>query len=210
MRRVNPVALALAWIDEPEPTPEATFTLGAPEKWHAWNEHDPEVEWCDDIVAAVTSLCMSNPLPVSVIQSGLGGGFLARRLLGCEALGAWIGFEADEVLRQIAFEGVEALPVDSLAFYVSPAISPASPSVGATTTANVTILDSEMAWRCTEIEWWFGVARPGQFLIVHDTDPAASKAAQLYRRALERNLSTRPCLVEWFDNPRGSAMISPK
>ena len=204
------MALASAWLDEAEPVGEALFTLGAADKWHAWNDQDPEVEWCDDVVAAVTSLCLVNPLPVSVIQSGIGGGYLTRRLLACDALGAWIGFEADDELRQAAFDGVEALDVDPLAFYVSPMISPASPKIGATTTANVTILDSAMAWRCTELEWWFRVARPGQFLIVHDTDPAASKDSRLYRRAVERNLSGRPCHVEWFDNPRGSAMISPK
>ena len=160
------------WGDEPQLRDETEFTAWAEQGWSSWNDHAPELGFCELAASLVETL-----RPRVVLETGAGRGFLTRRLAG--ALGpaqGLVSFEADDEVRG----ALASVPFFSEPSHrLSPAPSPNAVELGR---ADLTVLDSGFAQRRDEVERWWQSAAAGSVLLVHDAGnghPADSEPGRL-------------------------------
>ena len=147
------------WESEPDPGPEAAYSPGAGSGWQAWNEHSPEVEFCE-FAGALVRLAQ----PSLVVETGTGQGFLTRRIAAHLGPGQrLVCFESDPewraALAALAF-------FDEEAHALSDAERPVDADVAA---ADLTVLDSDYLHRSHDLLTWWRAAPPGAVVLVHGT-----------------------------------------
>jgi hypothetical protein len=166
-----------AWDCEPAPLPEssgreeagrvlkaaghtidavAAATYG--EGWTAWNGASPEKEFCDFVVAFVALV-----RPSRVIETGIGQGYVTRRL-ALEPSGSYVGYESDDELRGWLRE----LDMWTEGFELAPEPEPSATNFA---TCDLAVLDSAPTYRKREIDLWRTHAPPGSYVLVHDARP---------------------------------------
>lgn len=147
-----------AWAGEPDVVDEVRHTPWGEAGWQSWNDMSPEVEICNFFVRLVEVL-----RPRSIIETGTGQGFVARRVKPVLRDGQRLTcFESDPTWRK----ALGSLPFfDDACCVLSPEATPTDEEFA----ANLVFLDSDYAFRLTEIERWWRVAGEGAVLLVHDT-----------------------------------------
>jgi predicted O-methyltransferase YrrM len=182
-----------AWCAEPDLVDEVRHTPWAEHGWHAWNDMSPELEVCEFVASLVRVL-----RPKSVVETGVGQGFLTRRVVA-ELVGRTnqqlVCFESEPLWREMLstlgiFDGVRC----TLASTETP-----DPSLLAA--CDLCLLDSNEAFRLDEIKRWWEVAPPGGVLFVHDAgSPRGPSAGHETVHAFLRALAIPGMFLE---NPRG-------
>lgn len=184
--------LLKAWLDEPALEDEASHTPWADPGWLAWNGMSPELEFCD--FAAALMLLLQ---PALVIETGVGQGYLTRRLAARMRAGQrLLVFEDDAEIRR----DLEGLP-----FFSTPNRSlgaSSSPAAVDLAGAGLTILDSEVPIRLEELDLWIEVAPPGAMLLVHDT--GNGHGPETAHQLIRDRLNERGVDGVFLRNPRGS------
>ena len=144
------------WLEEPEMEDERNFTTWARPGWHAWNAMSPEREFCDFVAALVRLI-----EPTAVVETGVGQGFVTRRVAECLGEGQQLSaFEQDPDFRK----ELERLP-----FFAAPGRSiGAEPSSKDFEGADLTVLDSELPSRLSELDRWVKSAPAGALVLIHD------------------------------------------
>ena len=180
-----------AWTIEPRLRDETEFTKGCEPGWSSWNDMSPELEFCE-----LASLCVRLLRPQFVIETGVGQGFVTRRLLRQLGPGQrLLAFEEDPDWRE---------SLRSLEFFQDPRVTLSdklSPTGDELRRAQVTILDSDFPVRFDEVRRWASAAAPGSLLIAHDCGnqhPPDTGHAKLRRLIEELRI---PGL--FLRNPRG-------
>lgn len=146
-----------AWRSEPDLVDESHWTPGG-EGWSAWNGMSPEKEFCE-FAAALVALIR----PALVIETGIGQGYLTRRVLPVLA-GRYIGYESDDALR------AELRRLDVWNETAQLAAEP-GPSADAMADCELAILDSDLRQRAREFDLWRAHAPAGACVLVHDARP---------------------------------------
>ncbi len=183
--------LVRAWSREPPPHDERTHTPWADPGWSAWNEMSPELEFCE--LAGALVRFMSPPL---VVETGVGQGFLARRLSAhLSADQRLLSFESDPVIRA-KLEGVQFFqsPNRSLGSYASPSADDMSRAV-------LTVLDSDIPLRVEELGLWAAIAPPGAVLLIHDA--GNGHGPDTAHNAIRRKIQELGIAGAYLRNPRG-------
>ncbi len=184
-------SLLRAWLDEPPLGDETAYTPWATPGWLAWNDMSPELEFCEFVGALMRLL-----QPAQVIETGVGQGFVTRRIA------AWLG--PDQQL--LAFEDdveircqLKRLPFFA-AVNCSLGASP-SPTVEDFARADLTVLDSEVPARLEELDRWIAAAPPGAVLIIHGTGDG--HGPETVRRLIRRRVEEGGVDGAFLQNPRG-------
>lgn len=180
-----------AWTHEPDPVPEKTFTPWADDTWHAWNMWSAETEFCDQTANLIAEL-----EPKLVVETGVGQGFLTRRILARHD-GSYIGYEKENNWR----EAIRPYWPDNPRFVLS---DQPTPTVDIIRQADLLILDTEWVTRVNEFMLWLEHGKPGSHLIIHDTGQPGKHAATSMHMNLHRLVYNSGIEGEWGDNPRGS------
>lgn len=180
--------VALVWTDEPPPKDEGRKTVGG-EGWLSWNGKAPEWEFCEFAGSLVRLL-----RPGSIIESGMGAGFVTRRLVenmdpGFMRLAC---FESDPEFRAAgrdhAWRAVE----------VRDEPTPTELDIA---NADLLVLDSASPWREREFRSWAELGRPGSYCLMHDVDPTRGRGTvQLAMAELIATVGVPGILLA---NPRG-------
>ncbi|MGH2979069.1 MAG: hypothetical protein ACRDLQ_05470, partial [Solirubrobacterales bacterium] len=181
-----------AWEEEPSPVAEAAFSPGAGPGWRAWNEHSPEVEFCD-FAGALVQLVE----PAHVIETGTGQGFVTRRIR--EQIGPGqqlLCFESSPEWR----EALRALPAfDGTICTLSDEDRPGDADFS---TAALSVLDSQLGHRFDELQTWWRAAPPGALVLIHGT--GGEHADEPPRRRLAALIRELGIPGVFLKNPRGS------
>jgi hypothetical protein len=179
------------WESEPDPVPEAAYSPAAGSGWRAWNDHSPEVEFCE-FAAALVRLVQ----PSLVVETGTGQGFVTRRI--GEQLGPGqrlLCFESDPEWRA-ALEGMSFF--DGEARALSGDVKPVDADLA---TADLTVLDSDFSHRSQELKTWWRAAPGGALVLVHGTGNGhAPETPHARLGALIRELGIPGVFLK---NPRG-------
>lgn len=181
-----------AWAEEPPYEPESLHTPRAAPFWMAWNGMSAEVQFCD--FGASLALMLQ---PDKVVETGVGQGFMTRRLATVLQPGQrLLVFEDDPDFRA----GLEQLP-----FFAHPERTldaAPTPSPEDLVDAQLTILDSEIPSRLVEIDLWWQAAPAGAALLVHDAGNGHGPEAphHLVRARIEEH----GIVGAFLKNPRGS------
>lgn len=184
--------LLRAWVEEPPHEPESLHTPWAKPFWVAWNGMSPEVQFCD--FGASLALLIQ---PEKVIETGVGQGFMTRRLAAVmQPDQRLLAFEDDPDIRQ----GLRYLP-----FFAEPdhflGETP-SPTAEDLSDATLTILDSEIPSRLTEIDLWWEAAPEGAVLLVHDAGNGHESDAP--HHLIRNKIEAHGIGGVFLRNPRGS------
>lgn len=169
-----------AWLEEPAPRDESRWTAGGA-GWAAWNGWSPEVAFAE-LVGALVAIAR----PRHVVETGVGQGFVTRRILAALPAGARLtAFEADPAWRAVT------------AAHLSELSDLASPTAADLADADLVVLDSHPPARQAELALWQAAAPSGSMLIVHDVVPG--------RRGLKGELADilMPLGGMVLPNPRG-------
>jgi hypothetical protein len=175
-----------AWNAEPPPGDESAWTEGG-EGWAAWNTFSPEKAFCE-FAAALVGLIR----PELVVETGIGQGYLTRRVLATLS-GRYLGYESDDELRS-ALRGL-----DVWGGAVELAEEPEAPA-DVLAACDLAILDSAPPQRKPEIDRWREHAHPGAYVLIHDARPDHPVEDGGWRR-LARYLGDEGVFL---GNPRGS------
>src|SRR4029077_16542145 len=174
-----------AWDAESDQVDESSWTPGG-EGWSAWNGASPEREFCE-FAAALVALTR----PGLVVETGIGQGYLTRRILPAVP-GRYIGYESDDELRAKLREldvwrGAAELAAE------------AGPSKGVLEACELAIFDSAAEWRSREIDLWRRHAPRGAYVLLHDA--RADHPRQGVRQWVADHLGDDGVFL---GNPRGS------
>jgi predicted O-methyltransferase YrrM len=148
-----------AWKVEPPLADERSRWYPDTRAWHAWNPMSPEHEFCE-LVAALIRMVK----PSLVIETGVGQGFTTRRIAAALPPGAVLrGFESDEEWRgRLAalsfFDGARTVLAEGV-----------TPSDEEFAAADLFVADSHSKLRVDEVTRWAQHAKPGGYIVVHDT-----------------------------------------
>jgi hypothetical protein len=180
-----------AWEAEPPLRDETRWTPWAEPGWSSWNGMSPEKEFCEFVVQLVELT-----RPSEVIETGTGQGFLARRIKPRSGEARRLTcFESDSVWR----EAMASLPFfDGEQCVLSPNPTPSEAEFAG---AGVSVLDSKMRFRPSELETWWSSAASGALVVVHDASkrhPPDTGHAMLARRITELGIPGF-----FLQNPRG-------
>ena len=185
-------ALLMPWVIEPPTVGEREFTPWAENGWRSWNEHSPEVEFCEFVAQIVRIMA-----PGIVLETGVGQGYTTRRVAAVLPTGSrLVCFESDGELR----EGLRHLPFFSHPDRVLG--NEDGPAASDFVAADLTILDSEPAMRVRELEAWHAAARDGTAVIVHDTGNGHEDSTIHAQNA--RAVASLRIPGIFMKNPRGS------
>jgi hypothetical protein len=190
-RAHNAAVAGSAWNEEPSPVAEATYSPTAGPGWQAWNDHSPEVEFCD-FVGTLVQLTE----PATVIETGTGQGFVTRRMkehMGPEQ--RLLCFESSPEWRQ----ALQALPdFDGETCALSEKETPDDADFS---TATLSVLDSRFRHRFDEVTAWWRAAPPGALVVIHDTgNEHSADTGHARLGALIRELGIPGVFLK---NPRG-------
>lgn len=176
-----------AFDHEPEPGSEGAFTGGG-DPWRAWNQMSPEVEFADFAcaLAAITR-------PRTICETGVGQGFITRRLAAGAPGALLVCYESDPARRA-------ALRLE--AFFDALATLHSEPTPVTFAPYDLTVLDSGSEYRADEIERWGRTAAPGAFVLIHDVNAQGSSTHRLIAETVAAHLSHVPGID--LGNPRGS------
>ena len=151
--------LMAAWRAEPELQDESALAPRSPAGWTSWNEMSPEREVCE-LGAQLVRLVR----PSLVVESGVGQGFMTRRLVQALPAGSrYVGFESLPRLRE-QIRALELFDGDRAAVGAEE-----TPPADLLAEAEVTVLDADFTLRFDEVTRWHEHARPGAFVLIHDT-----------------------------------------
>jgi hypothetical protein len=175
-----------AWESEPSTVTESTWTEGG-EGWHSWNVASPEREFCE-FAAALVALVR----PKLVVETGVGQGFLTRRVLAVLP-GRYLGYESDEELR------ARLRRLDVWGERMELASGP-QPSAEVLAECELAIIDSEPYQRFRDVDLWREHAPAGGYVLVHDARPDHPVQGGGWR-LLARHLGDEGVFL---GNPRGS------
>lgn len=189
------------WEKEPELFPESKFQsdgFGGSE-WHAWNSMSPELEFCE-WVKDTTAALVAEQAHVSVLETGMGQGYVTRRVLS--ALRPFDLFEVYENDQNFIDLMASAFRDHTWPWLNYPFIFSGLPSAVSMARADLVILDSDLNHRYTEMDVWAKWGKPGSQMIVHDT---------YHRKQPDSELASKVKRIGgvelWFDNPRGAALL---
>lgn len=129
----------------------------------------PEKEFCEFAVALIALV-----RPGLVIETGVGQGYLTRRVLTVTP-GRYIGYESDDELRATLAE----LDVWSASVELG---STPGPTADVLAGCELTILDSAILQRAREMELWRRHAPAGAYVLVHDARPDHPVEGALHRK----------------------------
>jgi hypothetical protein len=180
-----------AWEKEPPLHDETRFTPWAQPGWSSWNGMSPEKEFCDFVVGLVRLT-----EPRRLIETGVGQGFLARRLkpvLGNE-------------LRLLCFEESDDWrdALAALAFFDGETCAlskKGTPSESELAEADLCILDSAFRIRFEELRTWWRVASSRAMVVLHDVSKRHDEATG--HAASARLIEELGIQGFFLQNPRG-------
>lgn len=158
-----------AWTREAEPVDESAWTQGG-EGWSAWNDMSPEREFCEFAVALIGLV-----RPSLVIETGIGQGYLTRRILAALP-DRYLGYESNDDLRSWLRE----LTIWTAKARLADASVPAAETIAE---AGLAIFDSAMMQREQEVNLWREHAPRGAYVLVHDARPDHPKKNGIHRLA---------------------------
>lgn len=151
-----------AWNDFQEIVDEREFTPWANKGWIAHNGQSPEIAVCDFVRNLVTMM-----QPRLVIETGVGQGYMTRIIASAlsNTGGRLVAFESDDEWRAM---------MRPLYFWTDRAkvcrlSDNDTPSADAFSLADLSIVDSDFAFRFEEVRLWSEVAKEGAVALVHDT-----------------------------------------
>lgn len=176
-------------MEEPTPVSEVEFTPWG-DGWSAWNEWAPEVEFADFVGALVRLI-----RPAVVVESGVGNGFITRRVLDCLPAGSLLhAVESDEELR------ARIPAAESLAVVEGTTI----PDL-LLRAAQLVIVDSEATSRVDEMDRFANLAPKGAVLVVHDVaNKGAGPAQQMFKTKVDKLRLAGLIDGAFLPHPRGS------
>ncbi len=182
-----------SWAREPDLVDERTFTTTADPGWSSWNVMSPEREFCE-----LAGALMLMVRPRFVIETGVGQGFVTRRILGVLPQGSrYLGFESSVAWR------TSLLSVDVFRHDDSQRISTtASPSPDEWAMCDLAVIDSEGRLRPAEVEAWWEHSPPGSVALIHDAHPDHPRGSN--HQKLAAHLQRLGIPGVFFPNPRGS------
>jgi hypothetical protein len=145
------------WDSEPAPIDESSITKGG-KGWESWNSFSQEKAFCE-FAAALVALTR----PRLVVETGIGQGYLTRRLLPV-LTGRYLGFESDDEYRA---------KLRGLHVWTDTAEVAAEPEASSEVLAqcDLAILDSAPETRWREINRWLDHGSPGAYVLIHDARP---------------------------------------
>lgn len=183
-----------SWCREPTPVGEETWTPWG-EGWYAWSSPSPEVEFCEFVGALVRLL-----RPRLVVETGVGAGYVTRRIIAGLGSGSWIGFESDDGYRA---EGRRLPWPEDLT--LSSEVSPASADMAA---ADLVVLDSAPEYRLTEFDLWREHGKPSSVLVCHDVSSRHQPSPRNSKVHIPfyNHISTSGLTGVFLTNPRGAWM----
>ena len=177
------------WVKEEELQDEWNFSQ-IKKGWHAWNIMSPELEFCYLAAAVADSL----PEGSLVIETGMGQGYVTRRLMtATENKEFWV-YETDPVFIDLAEVGTDE------AGYTPPIIKQGSPSLDEFRAADFVVLDSDTRYRTTELLSWIAAANYGSMVLIHDTFHHRKIDNQITSAIKRHEDRLSGC---YFPNPRG-------
>jgi hypothetical protein len=184
--------LLVPWLAEPAPLDESQYTPWAEAGWLAWNAMSPELAFCDFAGALMRLL-----RPALVVETGVGQGFVTRRLA------AHLGPDQ----RLLAFEEDVAIRHDlsRLPFFADPHRfigSTGSPTSADLAQADFTVLDSEIPFRIEELDRWIASAPTGAVLLVHDG--GNGHGPETPHHLIRSHIEERALDGVFLSNPRGA------
>jgi hypothetical protein len=193
----DPIDLELEaspWRSEPTPINEQSYTAFAEPGWDAWNDMSPEKQFCEWVANTVMMFH-----PQVVIETGVGQGFLTRRLLSVLRNDqAYMGFESDPKWRNV---------IGKLAWFSranAEIAAVASPPAELVAMADLLILDSDFSERWTELALWIEHGKPGSMLILHDA--GNGHGPDTIHASLHEALRSLPFEGAFLNNPRGGCL----
>lgn len=171
MSKDHPVIPTEAWIAESEQVDESNWTVDG-QGWTAWNVMSPEKEFCD-FAAALIALVR----PALVIETGVGQGYLTRRILP-RLPGRYVGYESNDDLRPKLLE----LEIWTPEARLSEDVGPTPEAIAA---CDLAIFDSVVLERKREVDLWHEHAHAGAYVLIHDARPDHPSKNGLHRKAAE-------------------------
>ncbi len=181
-----------SWANEPPLVDEPAHMPRTSPGWSAWNAMSPELEFCE-----FAGVLMRFLQPSLVIDTGVGQGFITRRLAFRLSLDQQLmSFEDDANTRQ----DLERLP-----FFAAPnhllGATP-SPTSDDLARADLTVLHSKFPLRVREFDVWIDAARPGAVLLLHDDGNGHERGTP--HHLMRSRTEERGVDGVFLQNPRGS------
>jgi hypothetical protein len=187
----QPGLLLRAWRRESKTRDELEFTPWAEPGWASWNAMSPEVDVCEFAGWLVRML-----RPRVVIETGVGQGYLTRRIAENLHGAHLLCFEADPVVRA----ELRKLPFfDDMNHECRDS---ASPSEDDFAHADISILDSDFPVRFDEVRRWWESAGDGAVALFHDC--GNGHGPETPHAALASFIQALGITGVFLKNPRGS------
>jgi hypothetical protein len=183
--------LLRAWRRESKTRDEQEFTPWAEPGWASWSAKSPEVDVCEFAGLLVRML-----RPKVVIETGVGQGYLTRRIAKHLDGARLVCFEADPVVRA----DVRKLPFFDQRNHECR--DSASPSRDDFAHADLSILDSDFPVRFDEVRSWWENAGNGAVAFFHDC--GNGHGPETGHAALASLIQTLGIPGVFLRNPRGS------
>lgn len=153
---------------------------------HSWNLMSPEKEFCDYVVQALGSL-QNTRHRVSIIETGVGQGFVTRRVINRLRVGDnFLGYDTAQWC-------LDLIPEEYKDWFVI-----GSPSKSLIGVADLVILDSEIPQRERELQLWIDHGKPGSELIIHDVPERMNPPSNLHKMVTRAHFKD-----SWTTNHRG-------
>ncbi len=182
-----------AWAEHQDAVDETLFTPWAEKGWMSHNGQSPEIAVCDFVSKLVRMMC-----PTLVIETGVGQGYMTRTIeAGLCTGGHLVAFESDEEWRTMI--GSQPFWKDNERAVLSPNETPAAAEWS---WADLSVIDSDFAFRFQEIVAWDQYAKPGAVALIHDTADRDETVHQTVRELIQDLGMTGVFL----NNPRGCFM----
>ena len=127
-----------------------------------WDPMSADVGFCNYVVDVLSELQWQHPDGLHVVESGIGQGFITRRIFRGlrDDEDSYLGFDMDPYFLEI-------IPTEEITF--NRAIVVGFAVEEAVAMADLLVLDSDMKVRPLELQTWLLYGKPGSHLVIHDT-----------------------------------------